>query len=202
MRGAVLLKILADGRCQVGSLEAATRWFAAVSESSEASGAEVRLLVAAAQPGGGELEVENAVDAAAEWAADNAFEFVALLPSCSSAAGADSREKLGLARVREALEAHTWPGLEPKATLPRAAAAPQPPPPSAALDEEDDAYEALMGAMRQARDAASAGTVPDEERRARAAELAMQMAALLGFDDDEEAGDYEEALGPPGLTPL
>lgn len=158
----------------------------------------MRLLVAAAQPGG-ELEAENAVDAAAEWAADNAFEFVPLLPSCVAAAGGDSREKLGLARVREALEAHTWPGLEPKhATLPRAAAAPKPPPSPAALDEEDDAYEALMGAMRQARDAAAAGTVPDEERRARAAELAMQMAALLGLDDDEEAGDYEEALGPSG----
>ena len=144
--------------------------------------------------------------AAADWAAENAFEFIPLpaVDAAQPAEASSSRERVGLARVREALEAHNWPGLlpKPRAVLPRAGAeAASDAAPSLSTktlleaDEEavgEEAYEALMGAMRQARDVAAAGGVPDEERRARAATLALQMAALLGFDDGDETEEGED----------
>ena len=50
----------------------------------------------------------------------------------------------------------------------------------------EDEFEALMGAMLQARDAAAGGALPDSARRASAAALALRMAALLGEDSEGE----------------
>lgn len=44
-----------------------------------------------------------------------------------------------------------------------------------------------MAAVRKAREAGS--SLPDEQRRARAADVAMRLAALLGEDDDDESDD-------------
>lgn len=42
-----------------------------------------------------------------------------------------------------------------------------------------------MSEMRKARE--EGNSLPDDQRRARAAEVAMRLAALLGDEDDEES---------------
>lgn len=45
--------------------------------------------------------------------------------------------------------------------------------------------------MSEVRKAREFGTkLPDEQRRARAADIAMKLAALLGEDDDEDDDSY------------
>jgi hypothetical protein len=58
-------------------------------------------------------------------------------------------------------------------------------------DDEHDRFESLMANMQRARSAATCGDVPDDVRRATAAVLAMQMARLLGVDDEGESSDGE-----------
>ena len=158
--------------------------------------AEVRLLVAAA----GEQVLEGLSEAAADWAAENAFEFVPQPSSASSEEAAALGEKEGLERVREALHSHSWPGLEPKSRAAPAgranaeAAAPGEHAPAGEADiaADGDALEELLAEMMTARDEAAVGGQTDEERRARAAALASKMAALLGLEGGEEEDEEEQ----------
>ncbi len=201
-------------------------WYAAAGEG--VAGAEVRLCVAtraaaaAAAPAAADEEAH--AERVAAWCLDEGFEHVPLPEACGAAAaheGAGALEAQGVARVREALHSHTWPGLTAKprpARVPAAAAAARAAPPAApplGADDDtltaasaaavaaaacapgegdenvDDEFDALMGAMLQARDAASAGGVGDGERRAAAAALALRMAALLGGDSDDDSDESD-----------
>jgi hypothetical protein len=203
-------------------------WYAAAGEG--VAGAEVRLCVATRAAAASGAAAAAAVPVAAgdeahaervtAWCLDEGFEHVPLPDACGGAAaaheGAGAVEAQGVARVREALHAHTWPGLTAKprpARVPAAAAAAPPAVPPLGADDDtltaasaaaaaaaapgegeenaDDEFDALMGAMLQARDAASAGALGDGERRAAAAALALRMAALLGGDSDDESDDSE-----------
>ena len=169
-------------------------WYDAAGAS--VSGAQVRLCVAA--PGEAAQADVAAAERADAWCLDAGFEHV---PPPDGAA--DARELQGVARAREALHAHTWSGLVSKPRPVRSAQpAPEPAVPLNVADDviaaaaargeagelqeaaDEDEFEALMGAMLQARDAAAAGTLPDSARRASAAALALRMAALLGEDSD------------------
>lgn len=180
----------------------------------------------------------------ASWCVEHGFELVPAQASgdepavpedvCSGeacwrcAGGLLAGESSGMARVREALEAHAWPGLIPKPRAKsRASAAaakaeaeaaasakagtahvamPSPPPlprcdasaPRGVEGEgggggcDEDAFEELMGAMLQARDAAASGALTDGQRRAAAASLALRMAVLMGGDSDGGNRDDSE----------
>jgi hypothetical protein len=179
---------------QPASLEAVLAWYGTAGDV--ASGAQVRLCVAA--PGGAARADAAALERADAWCLDAGFEHVPLADGV-----AESREPQGLARAREALQSHTWSGLVAKPRPARAPPAPEPAVPLAVPDEaiaavasageagdpeaaEEDEFEALMGAMLQARDQAAGGAMPDSARRASAAALALRMAALLGEDSDGE----------------
>jgi hypothetical protein len=157
------------------SLDALTRWFASASATALSS-AEVRLLVAH-PAGSGESPVELE-SRAARWAVEHGFEHV-------SPGSAEQGEACGVARVIEALQAHTWPGLVAKPRSAPGAAAPAAAELAAEPQEEDD-FDALLGEMLQAREAAASGGRGDDERRATAARLATRMAALMGEGSESE----------------
>ena len=184
------------GAPQPASLEAVLAWYDAAGAS--VSDAQVRLCVAA--PGEAVQADAAAAERADTWCLDAGFEHV---PPPDGAA--DARELQGVARAREALHSHTWSGLVSKPRPVRnVQPAPEPAVPLNVADDviaaaavrgeanepqeaaDEDEFEALMGAMLQARDAAAAGTLPDSARRASAAALALRMAALLGEDSDGE----------------
>jgi len=56
--------------------------------------------------------------------------------------------------------------------------------------QEDGALERIMAQMMQARSAAQNNELSDEDRRTRAADLAMRLAAMMG-DGDESSSDGE-----------
>jgi hypothetical protein len=198
---------------QESSFAAVTHWFATHGDSHGVSDAEVRLCVAVTTPpaAGGRLESqeseENPLDKSAlAWCIDHGFEHVPASPPETDG------EPVGVARVREALHAHTWPGLVAK---PRGGGSSRAVNRPAGVDtagagvagEEDggdegsaERFEVLMAHMMRARDAAT--SVPDDVRRATAAELAMRMAQLLGVDDEggSSDGDSDELVveGHPG----
>ena len=155
------------------ALAAACSWAEALG-SQQCDAAEVRLCVSTG------AAVPAVEAAAAAWCLAHGYEHV---PPPGDAAELPG-EAQGGARVLEALHAHTWPGLVVKPRAPR-------PVPAAArvpddLEAESEDFEALMGAMLQARDAAAGGGVSDEARRATAAALALRMAHLLGDGVEEE----------------
>lgn len=157
------------------ALAAACAWAEALGQPL-CDAAEVRLCVATGT-------AEPAVEAtAAAWCLARGFEHVP--PSDDDAAAPG--EAQGAARVLEALHAHTWPGLVAKPRAPRPAEAVAAPRVSDDKEAEGEDFEALMGAMLQARDAAAGGGVSDDARRATAAALAMRMAQLLGEGEEEE----------------
>jgi hypothetical protein len=57
------------------------------------------------------------------------------------------------------------------------------------LRQEDVALERIMTQMMQARSAAQNNELSDEDRRARAADLALQLAAMMGHGDDSSSED-------------
>jgi hypothetical protein len=57
--------------------------------------------------------------------------------------------------------------------------------------KEDAALERIMAQMLHARSAAQSNELSDEERRARAAELALRLAEVLSMGD--ESSDDEDA---------
>lgn len=184
------------------------------------------------------------------WCVDNAFELIEVSSSAPppSSSSDDDGSTGGIARLRDALSAHAWPGLVLKSpeeveAARRAAVAeaeekrkrqrqkkeggganeegeseyggayvPPPPPPLAALhDEGDDDFdllvappsprgaagaeglEQLLRSLAAAR--AAAATLSDEERRERAAEMALRLAEALGIEDgesEEEEGDRND----------
>lgn len=194
-----------------------------------------------------------------EWCVDEGFEPVEV---CTSDAQTDAQlasltlEPQGVARVREALHSHMWPGLVRKHDLLSKSAAASSSgrpavakshadastPPSAhegnrtlvegpteAAEEEPDrtqqieqvrwgrsisvamgasrdsslteklggagarqedvALERIMAQMMQARSAAQNNELPDEDRRARAADLALRLAEMMGDGDDSSSED-------------
>ena len=206
---------------QEASFVAVTHWFATHGDSHGVSDAEVRLCVAVTLPAVGKrvdsqnsggAEDDDPLDKSAlAWCIDHGFEHVPASPP-----EADG-EPAGVARVREALHAHTWPGLvaKPRGGSGSSSRAVNTPAgvEAAAAGEEDgiadkgshERFEVLMAHMQRARDAAA--TVPDDVRRATAAELAMRMAQLLGVEDEGESdGDSDELdgedHGSDGYQPL
>jgi len=194
---------------QETSLEAVTHWFAIHGAAHGVSGAEVRLCVATQLQGEVGSEEGNTLDSAAlEWCIEHGFEHVPLPCQHDGDGDASSlREAQGVARLREALQAHTWPGLVAKPRGGIASVGDQVAGKSLSVaaavealereasvdkgDDEHDRFESLMAHMQRARSAATGGDVPDDVRRATAAVLAMQMARLLGVDDEGESSDGE-----------
>ena len=206
---------------QEASFAAVTHWFATHGDTHGVSDAEVRLCVAVTPPPAAGERVESQSSGCAEddddpldksalaWCIDHGFEHVPASPP-----EADG-EPAGVARVREALHAHTWPGLvaKPRCGGGSTSRAVEKPAAVEEAGEEDgitdggshERFEVLMAHMMRARDAAA--TVPDDVRRATAAELAMRMAQLLGVDDEGESDGCSDELvgedhGSEGYEPL
>lgn len=180
-------------RQQESSFAEVTAWYDAAAQQWDCE-PEVRLCVAIRGVACREVGEDTQASCAAAWCVSNGFEHVPLAQPHD--------EPQGLARVKEALQAHDWPGLQPKPRPQRnnASDAPHAPAPRHGAGEvhgeaqmqEEDEFDALMGQMLAARDAASAGALPDSQRRAAAAELALRMAALLGGDSESEGSETEE----------
>lgn len=187
------------------------------------------------------------------WCVDNTFELIEVSSSISFSSPPSSEGGgEGIARLRDALAAHAWPGLVRKSpeeieaarraavaeaeakrrqqqgrkegggeggggeteVAAAAASGAYAPPPLAALEdgeEEDDLLaspSSLQGACRGAAGIegleelfrslsaarAAASTLPDEERRERAAAMALRLAEALGIEDedDEKESDSDE----------
>ena len=181
---------------QESSFAEVTAWYAAAGQQWDCE-PQVCLCVATGVACGKEGE-DALASCAAAWCVSHGFEHVPL------ALARPHDEPQGLARVKEALQAHEWPGLQPKPRPVRnnTSDAPRAPAPRHGAGEvhgeaqmqEEDELDALMGQMLAARDAASAGALPDSQRRAAAAELALRMAALLGGDSESEGSETEEEV--------
>ncbi len=263
--------VLVFAAADAASLAAAQRWAAA----RTAPAADVQLLVAnkcdalVSRPAGGAAAEREglyggaAVPAAAAWCLDNGFEYVeaaAGAPAADAALCLDG-DRQGVARVREALEAHAWPGLSLKgrggcaaatAGGAEAAGSVEPAdgsgdevvaPPQASqlaaaaaarggcantaaalgtgaslgrgqssarsssggdddeeeeedegkLEENVESFEQLMSQLQGARERLA--KLPDSERRAQAAALAMRFAAMLGDEGGESDDEPAEAAG-------
>ncbi len=141
---------------------------------------------------------------AAAWAAAAGWEWVdaalgagAAVEAALSAMLADG-EAVGLARVKEALEAHMWPGLERKMVgtggRPHGHAGDGAPAHTSSSDGDGDGdgaleadvttFDALMAEAAAARDRIRA--LPDAERRAAAAAMASRLLELVSLEDEEE----------------
>jgi len=89
-------------------------------------------------------------------------------------------EPAGADRIAEVLSTVMWRGMQRKP----AAAAPQPP---RNAEQEAARNEALDGLIARVRaTAAQAQQLPDEERRAKAAAMALDLLAALGSSDDDD----------------
>lgn len=105
----------------------------------------------------------------------------------------------GVPRVRAALEAHLWPGLQRKDPADAAKGPPDRPPPTNPLSEEEEEEEgdvarqaaemdALFAEVLSAREAMHG--MGDDARREAAARLALRLADAFGLEDEE--GSDEE----------
>jgi len=189
--------------------QAARAWAAAAGPALDA--VSVRLAVANKADtlaGGGRAPPTPPAwhEGAAAWAAGACFEWVdaaagagdggAVEAALADAAG----EAVGMARIRDALAAHMWPGLERKERVGRGGRAPgggseevppPPPPPRAASTDDDDedgpdpssaSFDALMAEAASAR--ARIRALPDAERRAAAAAMATRLLAALEVEEE------------------
>jgi hypothetical protein len=84
----------------------------------------------------------------------------------------DSEEDFGPGRVKKALECRMWSDLPQPASVD----------PEKILVDFDD----LMNRIKTVRDSALSQNCSDDQRRARAAAAALELAALLAGDDSEE----------------
>lgn len=174
-------------------------------EANGASGAAICLLVVnkadkeldgsgggGGDPSGGEGRA--VLPAGAEWCLDHGFEYVeaaAGAPVLDAALSLDG-DRQGVARVREALEAHMWPGLELKQQL-GAGKGPGAPAAAAADDTRDQGAEAGQ--------AAGAAGPPERGAAAAASAAAPDSAAApsaASAASTEEGTKQRAAGGSPG----
>lgn len=178
-------------------------------QSSEADDSvPVRLLAVVRQAGQESLTEEERYKCAL-WALDHGYELVDIDLEAVIATH-DEREKEGLPRLIEALHANMWSGMERKE--PKAATEVQREPVpvpvsttsaatvkdeegSGGVEDEDmlEKFSELLASARGFREKAS--QLSDDERRKGASEFALQLAAMLGGEEDEDEDAVEEAEG-------
>ena len=210
-----------------GAFERATAWAESRFPRDAPDGPEIRL-IACVYPTAVDADARDMreIRDADAWAVENAFEAVAVIAAPEDAARDDALrvdgDPHGATRLRAALEAHAWPGLDlkaPRADEPGAEPGAEPDvsppiPPGASddvlaaleaealADGDDDALATLAAEMARVR--AEGAGASDETRRRVAAEAATRMMRLFLGDDEEDAEDdsdeEENASGERGRT--
>ncbi|KAH9136538.1 hypothetical protein LEN26_006110 [Aphanomyces euteiches] len=145
----------------------------------------------------GTMSLQNTLD----WCLDHGVEHVAL-ERAESEDPASNDEATGIDRVVEALQCTMWKSMEVKANSSSDVAptpAPQAAPPVAEnppvteamfqpssnnVDEDATNFESLLQEVQSIRAQLNREDVSDDQRRARAADMAMRLWNLLGEDDD------------------
>jgi len=179
------------------------------------------LVVPVYRPGGSSNEMDE--DSLTEWAINNYGEVIDAIDLSKDPAIEQSDDdgcKIGLGRVREALQVVSWPcygeplprvNPEARPLAQQQAEAEHPTaeglteasamcnimegagmPPNAPLDEGDD-VEKAFAKVAQAR--LAAGSLPDDERRRCAADAALELMKSLGFDDEDCSSESDDGEG-------
>ena len=165
-----------------------TAW--AEEDAADVEAAEIRVACVVCDSVGG-VEEGEWIACARAWCAERAFELVPVaLNDTSADAALTSDNNGGIDRVADALIAHQWPGLTLK-RAPTRGGAPTTADADAASSPTDadlEAVDALMADLTATR--ARLAALPDAERRARAADAAVRLAAALGLG--EEGGSESE----------
>ncbi|KDO20733.1 hypothetical protein SPRG_13315 [Saprolegnia parasitica CBS 223.65] len=157
------------------------------------------VLVAVANRASPDMVLENMNDCCLE----HGFEHIAVSRGASSAAAGS--ETSGIDRLVEALQCNMWTSMEMRdgvrhptaesapAAAPKAPTTPHPTPASTpSLLEQDEGFEALLQEVLSIREDVNLQRLTDDERRARAADMAMKLMSLLGDNsDDDESSDDE-----------
>ncbi|EQC38060.1 hypothetical protein SDRG_04490 [Saprolegnia diclina VS20] len=162
---------------------------------------DLEVLVAVANHASPSMVLENMNDCCLE----HGFEHIAVSRDASSAA--TGSETSGVDRLVEALQCNMWTSMEMRdgvrnpttestptpAAAPKTPKTPQSTPASTpSLLEQDEGFEALLQEVLSIREDVNLQRLTDDERRARAADMAMKLMSLLGdSDDDDESSDDE-----------
>lgn len=181
----------AEGVVAVADATDAASVAAAASALAAATTAEVKVL---ADVSGGEALTDDdaLIDALADARAELVGVDVADAVRDAGLVNPDG-EPWGTRRVREALEAHTWPGLVLR--QPAGPPAPEQPEPPHGLtrgdhDLPDDDLAALFRSVAGVR--AAGASLPDGRRRALAASAAIRLMDALGLDSESEEDNDEQ----------
>lgn len=173
----------AEGVVAVADATDAASVAAAASALAAATTAEVKVL---ADVSGGEALTDDdaLIDALADARAELVGVDVADAVRDAGLVNPDG-EPWGTRRVREELEAHTWPGLVLR--QPAGPPAPEQPEPH---DLPDDDLAALFRSVASVR--AAGASLPDGRRRALAASAAIRLMDALGLDSESEEDNDEQ----------
>ncbi|OQR94048.1 hypothetical protein ACHHYP_01895 [Achlya hypogyna] len=153
----------------------------------------LEVLIAVANRATAGLVFENMTDACLEHNVEHVQVHEA------SVALSPTDETSGIDRIIEALQCNMWASMvmlngQPKPSVPEpqvVAEEPKavPPPPTGPIRDQEEDFEALLHEVMSIRQDVNQNRLTDEERRARAADMAMKLWSLLG---EGESSDEED----------